>query len=227
VDEYLAALVKGRNTKSSSDADEDEDDDIEDGLDSRTREECHAKWYWAARETHCVLMKRMIAHNVPWPRKLMSWTLLFSPHKDERAALLLWLAGMYNKGSINAPRRYETYLHHAVTSGLLQISKLLLDAEADPNHEVDAELHYLSEAVAADDIEMAQLLIVHGAKVSGFDWMDPPITHVQSQEMLSLLLKAGAEDCYDENQETLLMKAARGNDVDRVKLLLQYTPLLA
>lgn len=58
-------------------------------------------------------------------------------------------------------------LHHAVRNGDLQSTRLLLEAGADANSWLGEQGDTLSLAAMDDNVEMAQLLIHHGADIHG------------------------------------------------------------
>ncbi|KAL8726545.1 MAG: hypothetical protein Q9181_006010 [Wetmoreana brouardii] len=119
----------------------------------------------------------------------------------------------------------QTSLYIAVTGGQKGIVRLLLDSGAELDAVQDRNgITALHEAARLGDIDIAKLLLMHGAKILLADHGSP--LHIAARygnkATVQLLLEHGAEldAVQDRNGKTALHEAVRLGDVDIAKLLL-------
>ena len=115
----------------------------------------------------------------------------------------------------------------------VQVAEKLLEIEADVQHEVDAELDFLSEACSNGDVEMVKLLLDHGASATGHDWLlCRPLHCCENIETLRLILEELDEENIDDWTEsvprnfpfksaTMVMMKAWEGEIGCVQLLLE------
>lgn len=98
-------------------------------------------------------------------------------------------------------------------------AELLLKAGVDPNH---VDKFGRTPIYSARSAEVAQVLIDHGAKVTGFkDPILPSMIQLGSPGAVEAALKAGADHDLETLQRALII-AAHGNDPDTARVLLKY-----
>jgi ankyrin repeat protein len=130
--------------------------------------------------------------------------------------------------ALAAPAAVKPEVADAAMQGDKAALRALLQKQADvnaPQNDGSTALHW---AVRANDLEMAQLLLAAGARVStaNASGATPMLlaTMNGNARMIDLLLKAGADPnaALSASGDTPLMLAARTGNVDAVKVLLDH-----
>jgi hypothetical protein len=124
---------------------------------------------------------------------------------------------------LHPSRGYPSLLWAAIDVNNVEMLKVFLQEGADPNHEVDAELDFLSLAVVKNNYEMVELLLSHGANVAGFDWMrGSPFQFATTPEILQLLIDHEAKDSwYDNGNGTTMMRLVESDNIPMLEVVLK------
>jgi hypothetical protein len=137
--------------------------------------------FWFALRNR-VAPRRRLHRSLPPP-------LLSCLHMSNSADIIQRLVGR-GQNVNTAQFLGETVLQYAVRNGNVTAAASLLQFNADPDKDPARAGSPLHIAVQQDNLEMAQLLLSHGADRLSRDWSDAiPIHFVRSPEMVSLLLE--------------------------------------
>ena len=123
------------------------------------------------------------------------------------------------------PRDNMSALWEAVSSGRLDDAARLIELGADVNRLHENYGSLLMVAAADPNLDMARLLLAHGADVNAQWWEGTALmraTGSGNEQMVELLLSAGADPALgDDRGETPLSLAATNGYIEIVRLLLQ------
>jgi hypothetical protein len=137
--------------------------------------------FWFALR-NWVVHKRQASRSPPPP-------LFLCLAMSNSADIIRWLVGRGQ--DVNAAQHQgKTVLQSAVSQGNVSAATSLLRFDADPNKDPAKRGSALHIAVQLNNVEMARLLLSHGADKLSRDWSDAiPIHWVHSPEMVNLLLE--------------------------------------
>jgi ankyrin repeat protein len=151
---------------------------------------------------------------------LQGWTPLYVAPSRGHREIVEWLLSHGADPNFRSDREFMTPLHEAAMYEEVEISRILLQHEANPNaidHSGQTPLH---EASKQGHINVARLLLEHGADVNAQDHYRSTALHLASKqgkvEVTRMLLEHGADLDAEDKEGRTAFQVASGHDIAKL-----------